>query len=271
MGKAALTFAEIFIVLGLIFLIQTVANFNIFEGDSRSPPPDFEVLKLRQVPSDNSDADHIRYLSVSGPDPSKALHLQLKDGGSAVWEQDIQFSINENGVCLGRDSSSALGRTLRLSQSNDLDTFKALLLRNFGVSMSIVEVSNSQDEYVFSWVPETLPSNTTLKVALDHCFLSVSDSSLSIDPAWKLGDTRLQYPHPLIVDRTEFRETITRHSPQLANAHRDSLPDPLSKLSGSQYAGLAFSNQTKNCDLSGYSRRRVRSLAVLEVSIPLKE
>lgn len=269
MGKAALTFAEIFIVLGLIFLIQTVANFNIYEGAAKKPPPDFEVLKLRQIPSSGDDSDHIRYLRFSANDSDLDLHAQIKSG-HGLTEADIQTFVDPLGQC-SKFNRIKPEEILELDSPENVDNFRALLLKRFGIWMAVVKVSNAQDEYVFSWTPENLPSGAQLTVAVEHCFLGVNKKSTTLDPAWGIGGTTLKYPHPLIIDRTEYRESIDIKEPDVTLVHKEAFSEKLGILSGLSNAGLSFNQLIKNCDATGKIRGQLRQFSLREVSVSLAE
>ena len=79
--KSALTFAEIFIVMALIFIIQTVINFGLYDdpvadggrGVFASDIPHVANLDILQIPSGGDDTDHVAYLvfSVVGESDSR--------------------------------------------------------------------------------------------------------------------------------------------------------------------------------------------------------
>lgn len=272
MGKAALTFAEIFIVLGLVFLIQMVANFNIYEGTSEVPPPDFTILKIRQVPSSGSDADHIKYLRFSSD--NKELELNLQIGIRPLMLRDTSSYIDNLGVCQYRDSSAFLNNTY--SWTNDKGKFIKELYDKYQVSMTMIEVSNAQNEYILSWSPENIPKGARLTVAIEHCFLEKTIQSTKLDPAWNVEGDSVPFPHPLIFEKTEFRESIDVQPSRRVMAHytqfygnNDSHNRKLPKTIGPEFAGLTFHHAVKNCDVSHNKVRELRRLMVKEVEITL--
>lgn len=273
MGKAALTFAEIFIVLGLIFLIQMVANFNIYEGTSEVPPPDFTTLKIRQIPSDGNDADHIKYLYFSSNDPENEINLQIKPG--LIQLRDTGSYIDDQGNCRIRDSSRFQTNMLNWENANDQELFKKNLYENFGISLSMVKVSNAQNEYILAWSPADLPEGATLTVAVEHCFLRNTESARKLDPVWKVSGDSVPYPHPLIFERTEYRESIDVQPSRRVMVHytqfydeNDSHNNGLPKTTGPKFAGYAFNTSVKDCHANSIVNN-VRSLMVKEVNITL--
>lgn len=269
LSKAAVTFTEIFIVLALVFLIQTVANFNLFEGIAEEEQPaDFVVLSIRQVPSSGNDTDHVRYLRFR----SGSFVRSLNFGSSLVDAHDVRWRVDNLGNCVGlpptdpAQSSNWNDEAARLA-------FSEILRKETGISVSRVEVSGVQPEYILSWSPRNLPSGTDLAIGVQHCFIPSSDpNALAIDPNWRLRTDALEFPHPVIVTRTRYRERIDREPQRVEYVHSESLPlGPLRTLSGPRYQGLAFGPLTSNCDAGDRTRDKIRQIAVKEIQLSLSE
>lgn len=274
MGRAALTFAEIFIVLGLIFIIQMVANFNIYEGTAEVPPPDFVMLRIRQIPSSGSDADHIKYMRFSATDSDLDLNLQIDK--YPLMLRDIGSFVDDYGACRKRDSSKYLYNTRDWKNKSQRELFVKELLDKYKISLNMVEVSNAQNEYILSWSPADIPEGATLTVAIEHCFLHKTKESTRLDPAWKVEGNSVPYPHPLIFERTEFRESIDVKPARRVMAHftqfhgkNDTKDKNIPSTIGPKYSGYAFSNDIKNCNATNEIVRMVRKLMVREVNITL--
>lgn len=274
MGKAALTFAEIFIVLGLIFLIQMVANFNIYEGTSEVPPPDFTILKIRQIPSDGNDADHIKYLRFSSHDETLDLNLQISL--SPLMLRDTGSYIDNFGMCRNRNNSKFLYQTYSWKEINSREKFIDTLYSKYKISLSMVKVSDAQNEYILSWSPDEIPKGATLTVAIEHCFLPKTEKSTKLDSAWNVEGNTVPYPHPLIFEKTEFRESIDVQPSRRVMAHYTQFYDDnnshnrkLPNTTGPEFSGFAFHTSVHNCDVSNLNVGYVRQNIVKEVNITL--
>ena len=91
MTKAAVTFAELFIVLALMFIIQTVINFGLYEevgsGRSGSGLPVLETLQVK--------GRHMWYLRFSKPvtGPRETSEVSevtvILQGGGAVQRYSV--------------------------------------------------------------------------------------------------------------------------------------------------------------------------------------
>lgn len=288
MGKSALTFAEIFIVLSLVFLVQTVANFNLYEGIAETESADWVVLSLRQVPSAGSAADHLRYIRVTGAGVDIGLKFfsvgrsagPATQGASAPTAPvdflsppdvtELTLSVDAQGDCRERP---AVDPTVFGRRHNELDreSFLKVLRQVFRVDLSRIEVAGNQPEYVLSWKPDELPPDTVLTLGLEHCFLGSTPASRQIDPAWETGLESLDFPHPLIVHRTEYRRRIIDGAPQVRYVHVDSLPEDLGSLASHETAGLALRGALASCNASGHSRHSIRNLGYMEFHLPLAE
>lgn len=268
MGKAALTFAEVFIVLGLIFLIQTVANFNVFEGASLAESADMVVLSVRQVPSKNDATDHINYILVR--DGSTEIAIQLSSG-NVVSASDIAYRVDGGGRCTAA-TPIQIGYELQAADPNKFVRFAAFLRESFGISYSRIEVSDAQPEHVFSWRPAQLREETALTVGVHHCTISPIPTNLKVDPRWGLPRSELDYPHPLIISINVYKESISEEPPRLMYTNYHQLPSgPLGKLIGPQHAGYAFSSHIQNCDLGTSTKDFVHQYVSQEIEWSLSD
>ena len=219
MSRSALTFAEIFIVLALVFLIQTVANFGLFDGalETAVDLAEWETLSIRQVPSGGDATDHVMYLRFSAPGEPELL-AQIAEGG--VDCRDVRSAFGELGSCVQRAGcrSDPYG--------SEEDIFVLNLEEQYGISISEPpSVRGTQPQYLLTWSPADLPRGAEVAIGLQFCFLENSEEARKIDPLWELtaDGGQLELPHPLVITRTEYRRRITGHSPRMEFAHRDQM------------------------------------------------
>ncbi len=212
MTKSALTFAEIFVVLALIFLIQAVANFNLFSGiGEAATKPNIELLKIRQVPSSGSDADHLSYLRISNA--GSTMHLALTD--RAVYELiSTRSRRNIEGLC------EAVAPVDKATIRQWSDATLELVERNFKIKLLKVGVSGAQDEYVLIWEPANIKQKTKLTIGFRRCNIGINARSVKIDKAWKLPHAALSSPHPVIIDRLMFTDRIEADRARVHYFHR---------------------------------------------------
>ena len=300
--KSALTFAEIFIVMALIFIIQTVANFGLSDdavpsmeiagrpGGAASETPDRVTLSLRQVPSGSDPTDHLSYLIFSGgggtgEDLVVELRESGQDSGLYARTRAALGMVSEPESCAYFVSGAAPGSCVRRSCSGpsaeasyvwawweeaERELFISELLERFGMSMLAIPVAGGQPEYLLSWSPREVadlaPSGVEVRLGLGLCLLEVRDDTRRVDPAWQreleleVGDEGLlDYPHPLIVSRREYRRngTEARIRPEFGHVtmlgrDRDEWPP-----------GFVFASSAESC-LGDPFRLREVAVAVTE-------
>ncbi|MEL7521132.1 MAG: hypothetical protein AAGJ80_05865, partial [Cyanobacteria bacterium J06553_1] len=73
--RGLISLAELFILVAILFLIQTVINFASQLNDSATRVEDYAVLSISQVPSGGHFVDHIRSIQI------RDVILVLKPGG----------------------------------------------------------------------------------------------------------------------------------------------------------------------------------------------
>ena len=208
MTKGALTFAEIFIVLALVFIIQTVANFGLYEADGGGGPevPDRETLSIRQAPSNGYSDDHVIYLHFSARGVP-----EVRLAGSAAQRRtcaNISSQLDSAGGCEAREPCAG--------DVFSSDSTVTLLESLYGISVNLVTMDNVQPEYVLSWVPADLPDGAIVRVGLEWCYYPY-DTSMLRRPSWALPDG--ERPHPLIVARTRYGPAVHRDERPREYAH----------------------------------------------------
>ena len=270
MTRAALTFAEIFIVLALIFIIQTVVNFGLYDEVTSETPDDvadYETLSIRQVPSLGSLADHVLYLHFSKP--GEYIWIKFARFGEHDC-RDIRSLIDQSGLCVTREPCSG-GSFNHWDMETQRVAFLRMLEREFKVSLDKIPVSDAQDEYLLSWVPADLPGGSELRIGLEFCRLQHDEESRRVDPTWKLrlevAETGLlMHPHPLVITRTQYRHDGTPRSLQQEFAH----VVELAEFPGSdyrEYRGTVFFGD--GCRLDKNDSESVWRAAFVEIVVPL--
>lgn len=253
MGKHGSTLAEIFIVLALLFLIQTVINFGVHEKTAKPKTlPLFESLTLRQVPSQSSDFDHINYLRIETP--KEAMRIFLARSSSKLGEHKIHSHLSTDGAPnlsnKHRCSQHEPAKSEEIFGMNSLGTYRDLVAEKFGISIDIVNASGShqgikQRAFVFTWPSNKLQADTRITLGTSLCNIAPSASTRSVHRDWGLNVNQIKYPHPLIVEHAQYglggvKKTQDMHyfnKAQLANS-------PLEK----PFNRLVFENNVASCD-----------------------
>ena len=218
MSKAALTFAEVFIVLALVFIIQTVANFGLYEGDVEggAVAADREAVTIRQVPSGGDHTDHLMYLhfSADGVGEARVVVGAGTEGRTTVHCGDIRSGVDRSGACIAR---------VRCSPGvYSLEEAAPWLEREYRVSLRAPPVEDAQPQYILTWVPGEPPADVEIRVGLELCELGVTDDTRSVAPSWGLTEDGepLRFPHPLVITRTEYRrDNIVKHPRRVVYGH----------------------------------------------------
>ena len=282
MTRAALTFAEIFIVLALIFIIQTVVNFGLYDemattSETPNEVADYETLSIRQVPSLGNLEDHVLYLYFAQAD-GKSIWIKFKNARFGEWEphdcRDIRSLIDQSGRCVSSEPCSSDFEFNHWDTEIQRVAFLETLKREFKVSLDKIPVSDAQDEYLLSWVPADLPGGSELRIGLEFCRLQHNEESRRVDPAWELhlevAETGLLlHPHPLVLTRTRYGRDGTPRSLQQEFAHFMELAEfPGSEMGDyREYRGTVFVED--GCRLDKNDPESVWRAAFVEVVVSL--
>lgn len=267
MKRGALVFAEVFIVLSLIFLIQTAIHFSVFDGEEDAERSDLIVLSLRQVPSGGDLTDHIRFISFG----DLAFEIDPIPGGcsGAPSINLLRSQVDSTGYCVPIDEKKFFNIEIEVN----FEEFARVLDERYKIEATRVSVEGLQNEYVFVWRPDELPENTVLRVGVCQCNLhgeGEPDPKI-LDPGWGVKLERSAHPHPLIVSVQKYKDTIETF-PMYFYSHKDQfagfrLPGRVIQPSG-RLAGFAF--RENQCELPSSELRAARQdhvfLATIDVN-----
>ena len=139
MTRAAVTFTEIFIVLALIFIIQTVVNFNLFEGVTEGTVED-DVPDLVTLTITGSNLLYFRFqkrviVDTDRPHNEQTLWLEPQTAW-VVGGEESEWIIDRTGRC--GDYHPIDIETVQYGSVRDqLESFQEVLKDQFGIAMNI--------------------------------------------------------------------------------------------------------------------------------------
>ncbi|MGE3843352.1 MAG: hypothetical protein AB7I50_17415 [Vicinamibacterales bacterium] len=219
--KGIATLAELFTVLAILFLVQTVLNFAASLESSKVDVERRIVITISQVPSDNEFVDHIRYFRIG-----EELVL-FEPGGCGTARGFTQISPISHGSIL-RDGRCLPAEILPISalDQNTPDferEFSERVAKRYGISVSfssgIVDGGEAPGaalqilprQFTLAYTVKDLPPKPRyldLSIGYCLCTLALSPSSLEALPIWNL-DADLPFPHPLVVRVTSLEAAVT--------------------------------------------------------------
>lgn len=169
MSKNSSTIAEIFIVLTLVFVIQSVVKFSISVAtDEKTEEFGYSLLLVQQEPTEGDRSDHIRYIVV-GSD------ILLFDVGvvNANDPSNYKSSIGASGECRTLDTQSY--SPIRYIANEDsfrkrTKAFSNHVRRIYNISLDISRV-DSQIAVSASYMARELESDVTIVVGFCLCRL----------------------------------------------------------------------------------------------------
>lgn len=206
MSKAAVTFAELFIVLALMFIIQTVVNFGLHEevGSGRSDSGTFEEQHresdsgLPMLETLLVKAEHVWYLRFVKPDePGRVDEVTV-----TLTEH---FDRIRSSVGGGEPCSSTDERPVERVVDAWGDIMLRLVNSNFAVTLQDLGARNA---FLLTWSPAELPPGTELRVAVGKCHQE--------------SEAGARCPHPLTfrrgrADGTDWVQEACAHHSDLTN------------------------------------------------------
>ena len=222
MTRAAVTFTEIFIVLALIFIIQTVVNFNLFEGVTEGvvedDVPDLVTLTItgnhllyfrfqKQVVNTDRPYEQTLWLAPSGGIDS----LNLGRWGGV---RDVEWIIDRTGRCNDY-------RPVDVAH-DQFESFREALKSQFGISVNVTYLDAGRERRrraratarsfwplraLFSWSPADLAEDAEFRIGeyLNSRFLWDDTSD-----GWYLRER----PLPIITRVSYFGNRIVAQDPQ---------------------------------------------------------
>ena len=178
MTRAAVTFTEIFIVLALIFIIQTVVNFNLFEGVTEGVVED-DVPDLVTLTITGNNLLYFRFQKRVNTDRPYEQALWLDPypsidpaafGSSLGRLTEVEWIIDRTGRC--SDYRPIDVDTIQYGYAHDqLESFQEALKGQFGISMNITYLDAGREQRrgrplraLFSWSPADLAENAEFRI-----------------------------------------------------------------------------------------------------------
>ena len=173
MTRAAVTFTEIFIVLALIFIIQTVVNLNLFEGVTEGIVED-EVPDLVTLTITGNQLLYFRFqkriILDTGRPYERTLWLVplIWVGATEGWGYGGKWIIDRAGRCSDYRPIDA-GIVERVGTRGQLESFREALKSRFGISMHITYLDTEREHdwplrALFSWSPTDLAESAVLRI-----------------------------------------------------------------------------------------------------------
>ncbi len=204
--KGLATLAELFTVLAILFLVQTVLNFAATTQSPSEAITRHIVLTVSQVPSGNIYVDHLRYLQIG-----KHL-LEFKSGGCRYDSIYNSISpVNRKSVYLNGRCTEPPKSLMRVKTQDD---FISDVLEDYSVRVSISSgrlatidakspggTQHFPRQITVSYATKDLQDKGDVSVAVGYCLCELNHTPANTKslPLWGLGSAPLPYPHPLVV------------------------------------------------------------------------
>jgi len=252
-----MTFAEVFVVLALIFLVQTIINFSLLVDTPEPPLNDLIVENIFQVPSGGDQTDHIRYFAVG---EVALLFSPSGCGGNGMSPSTVRSRLDRDGRCLSVD---LLGRyrEYRADREGELDEFLEAVEARYDLVLSVLQGEGLQTSFVAVREHEKALSEPIIRVGLCVCQLDPTEANLRSAPEWGLGSP-LPFPHPLVTERLTVNEEDLVEERAVSFLHEGLFEpkglsgDVIGLVSGDQEGeGLVF--EATSCELASPLRTSV--------------
>ena len=257
MTKAAVTFTEIFIVLALIFIVQTVVNFNLFEGVTEGlveeDIPDLVTLTItgerllyfsfqKRVVDEDSPYEQTLWLVPSGSRSPSINYLS-----------DSQYIIDRTGRCVDHRFFD-VGAVRYGSEHGELESFGRILESQFGITVNItylgIEESRWPIRALFSWSPTDLAESAEFRLGLWERWRFNFDG----DGGWYNWPQPDRIPEPAVARKISyFRNQIVAEDPRRFRFDPERFmvllldqPLPPAPPPGDPYWGLVIRDRNEN-------------------------
>ncbi|TKV66978.1 hypothetical protein FDP08_02185 [Marinobacter panjinensis] len=214
--KGLISLAELFILISILFLIQTVVNYASHSGEQDTKVEDYVVLSISQVPSGGHFIDHIRSLQIGsqlmifnpqgcnprfGPPPP---HPNVAAFKSSEGDRCESFSPNVRKEYIGQNKDEV---------SKFVEAVEVLSRVDVAFSNTEGKATGSQRwpiDITISFRPVELEDDVSISVSYCLCGLLSDATTLRAPSIWNLNTTELVKPHPVVVRGTLVSDRLQR-------------------------------------------------------------
>jgi hypothetical protein len=243
------TFSELFVLLALVFLTQTLIHFSFSDAADSVPSPRQTAVFVNQYPSGGDKTDHIRYLSIgryslvisgSGCHATSfnrgAYSTKIEPGGKCRPRREIQAVYNF--------SNDALGE-------KNLEVFRERVKNEYGAYFAASVTEGLQNKFSIFFDPAVKrPDTLEIHIGVCVCALPATPNNLSIPSEWGLGLGALRTPHPVVIaiesiglEKVKSRQHVVySHITDFARQENGSL-SPIPKFIGE------YGLEADNCEM----------------------
>jgi hypothetical protein len=195
--KNSTTISEIFIVLTLVFFVQTVVNFGLLtQGTPLLEPSEVVEVRLEQIPARGSAADHIQYLRAGD-----LIYLPDSDGCGAISPAAEVYELSQYG-CRSATRQDSREYVEGASGLAGFDGFAAELRNRYEVGLNRHATVGLQPMYSLLAVRDSIRQSVELEVGLCVCYLD----DVELPENASRDDI-----HPLLVSTLRFGGDKTEH------------------------------------------------------------
>lgn len=206
MGASLGRLVELFVLLAVTLIVESFLIYLARESVvSPAPPVNMALIKIRQISSGRSSADHARALIFEAPGKPPII---FRLAGS-----ELDYSSRmDHGHCIDRGVRSHLWaeRQAAWNDKDQRESAQQSLLNIYNVRLAQLPKASGQNDWLVSYQPKEVPVGTLLTVVFSPCSLLNRPENLTLPAEWKLAP--LTWPHPVIVERTEYGQGLRQTS-----------------------------------------------------------
>jgi len=214
--------SELFVLLSIVFMVQTIINVSLSEQDIDKMPPPITHITFNQYPTGRNESDHLRYISVG------SVVLVFLDTGQCdpdSFRSGQPSSKVSQRNCINLSNGFEHTMVATYAAPADIDYFSREVFRRYGIRVLVTREPDSQAKISMLFDPMKSAENVPIHLGMCICQLHSDHAADEIPLSWNLEQDRFIKPHPMIVQIATFGDVPRRRTALYYSHESDFLSD----------------------------------------------
>lgn len=221
------TFSELFVLLAIVFLAQTVIHFTL-SSEPIAPLPRQRWLFINQYPSGMDATDHVRYIAIGSE--VLVVHPPVLGCDLFAFRAPARSRALPGGGC---ERSNSNYTTYPVTSDAGGESAKIAFIKavneKYGVTFSMNSAPRAQNKFTLLLDARQRRTGFDIRVGICICELPNNDINRRIPAEWNIRRSVLERPHPIVFDFVSVGETV-RNRQEIAYSHHADFSDASNEL-----------------------------------------
>ncbi|MER8973117.1 MULTISPECIES: hypothetical protein [unclassified Mesorhizobium] len=212
--------SELFVLLAIVFMVQTIVNVAVSEVSRDSPDVPLTVVTLNQYAVGGDATDHLRYIRIGDSVLVFAFANERACSLVAFGNGGPKSQLRASG-CVGLPVPQPMFNVGFGEEDKDaIRLFENNIFLMYKVRLQIRRELGSQTKITMTFDPKVSSSELSIHVGICVCNKEGEDKDVVPPQEWKLGLSRFLKPHPMFLQVLTFRNGV-RKTTAFFYSHKD--------------------------------------------------